>query len=78
MIIYILSVLVIVTALMVLPCNQLFPTILAQEDSLTESITENTTNSITENTTNSITENNTESSEDENFQQSGTISRRHN
>lgn len=70
MIIYILSVLVITTGLMVLPCNQLFPTILAQENSLTESITENTTNSITGN--------NTESSEDENLQQNGTISRRHN
>lgn len=59
--------LVITTGLMVLPNSQLLPTILAQEDSLTESTAGNTTETPVGN----ITEN----TEDE-LQQSGTISRK--
>ena len=75
MILYILAVLVLIGGLMVLPGNQLLPTILAQEDSLSESTTGNTTESTTGNTTESTTGNTTETSEDE-LQQSGTISRK--
>ena len=67
MILYILAVLVLIGGLMVLPGTQLLPTILAQQDSLSDNTTGNTTDSTTGNTT--------ESSEDE-LQQSGTISRK--
>jgi hypothetical protein len=67
MILYILAVLVLIGGLMVLPGTQLIPTILAQQDSLSDNTTGNTTDSTTGNTT--------ESSEDE-LQQSGTISRK--
>jgi hypothetical protein len=67
MIISILVVTIITVGLMVLPCNQLLPTILAQENLQTESTTGNTNESTTGNTT--------ESSEEE-LQQSGTISRK--
>ena len=76
MFIHIFAALVITVSLIVLAGNQLLPTILAQEDSLTESTTGNTTESTTGNTTESTTGNTTESSEDENLQQSGTISRK--
>ena len=66
MILYILAVLVLIGGLMVLPGTQLLPTILAQQDSLSDN---------TGNTTDSTTGNTTESSEDE-LQQSGTISRK--
>ena len=62
MLIHILAVVIIAAGLLVLPGNQLLPTILAQEDSLTESTTGNTT----------------ETSEDEDLQQNGTISRKAN
>ena len=86
MILYILILVVITAGLMVLPGNQLLPTILAQEDSLTESTIGNTTESTIGNTTESTigntTEstigNTTESSEEEDLQQSGIISRKHN
>ena len=68
MIIYTLVVAIITAALIVLPGNQLLPTILAQEDSMTETPTGNTTQTQTGNTT--------ESSEEEELQQSGTISRK--
>ena len=67
MIIYTLAVAIITAGLMVLPSTQLLPTILAQENSLTETTTGNTTETTTGNTT--------ESSEEE-LQQSGTISRK--
>ena len=70
MILYILILVVITAGLMVLPGNQLLPTILAQGDSLTESTIGNTTESTIGNIT--------ESSEEEDLQQTGTISRRHN
>lgn len=67
MFIHVLSIVVITASLIVLPSNQILPTILAQEDSLTQ----NTTKDIIENTTGNTTEN----LEDE-LQQSGTISRK--
>jgi hypothetical protein len=67
MFIYILSIVVITASLIVLPSNQILPTILAQEDSLTQNTTRNTIENTTGNTT--------EISEDE-LQQSGTISRK--
>ena len=69
MILYILAILVITVGLLVLPGNQILPTILAQEDSMTDSTVGNTTESILGNTT--------ESSEDEKIQGQGTISRKH-
>ena len=67
MIRYILAVSLLIPSLLVLPISEILPTILAQEDSMTESTTGNTTESTTGNTT--------ESSEEE-LQQSGTISRK--
>ena len=67
MIIYTLVVAIITAALIVLPGNQLLPTIFAQEDSMTETTTGNTTESTMGNTT---------ESSDEELQQSGTISRK--
>ena len=67
MILNILAVSVLIGGLMVLPGIQLLPTILAQQDSLSDNTTGTTTDSTTGNTT--------ESSEDE-LQQSGTISRK--
>jgi hypothetical protein len=55
--------------LMIFPGNQLISTLLAQEDSMTESTLGNTTESTQGNTT--------ESSEDEKIQGQGTISRKH-
>ena len=78
MILYILILVVITAGLMVLPGNQFLPTILAQEDSLTESTIGNTTESTIGNTTESTIGNTTESSEEEDLQQSGIISRKHN
>ena len=75
MIIFTLVIAIIIAGLMVLPGNQLLPTILAQEDSLTETTTGNTTETTTGNTTETTTGNTTESSEEE-LQQSGTISRK--
>ena len=75
MIIYTLAVAIITAGLMVLPSTQLLPTILAQENSLTETTTGNTTETTTGNTTETTTGNTTESSEEE-LQQSGTISRK--
>ena len=69
MILYILAILVVTVGLLVLPGNQILPTILAQEDSMTDSTVGNTTESILGNTT--------ESSEDEKIQGQGTISRKH-
>ena len=69
MILYILAILVITVGLLILPGNQILPTILAQEDSMTDSTVGNTTESILGNTT--------ESSEDEKIQGQGTISRKH-
>lgn len=69
MILYILAILVITVGLLVLPGNQILPTILAQEDSMTDSTLGNTTDSTLGNTT--------ESSEDEKIQGQGTISRKH-
>ena len=68
MILNILAFAIITAGLMVLPGNQLLPTILAQEDSLTGSTTGNNTQSTTGN--------NTESEEDEDLQQFGSISRK--
>jgi hypothetical protein len=67
MIIYFLAILIIATGLIVLPSSQLLPTILAQEDLMTESTTGNTTESTTGNTT---------ESEEEDLQQFGSISRK--
>ena len=75
MILNILAVSVLIGGLMVLPGIQLLPTILAQQDSLSDNTTGTTTDSTTGNTTDSTTGNTTESSEDE-LQQSGTISRK--
>ena len=69
MILYILAILVITVGLLILPGNQILPTILAQEDSITDSTLGNTTDSTLGNTT--------ESSEDEKIQGQGTISRKH-
>lgn len=69
MILYILAILVVTVGLLVLPGNQILPTILAQEDSMTDSTLGNTTDSTLGNTT--------ESSEDEKIQGQGTISRKH-
>ena len=69
MILYILAILVITVGLLILPGNQILPTILAQEDSMTDSTLGNTTDSTLGNTT--------ESSEDEKIQGQGTISRKH-
>jgi hypothetical protein len=67
MIIYFLAILIIGTGLIVLPSSQLLPTILAQEDLMTESTTGNTTESTTGNTT---------ESEEKDLQQFGSISRK--
>ena len=69
MILYILAILVITVGLLILPGNQILPTILAQEDSITDSTLGNTTDNTLGNTT--------ESSEDEKIQGQGTISRKH-
>jgi hypothetical protein len=83
MIIYFLAILIIAAGLIVLPSSQLLPTILAQEDLMTESTTGNTTESTTGNTTESTTGNTTESttgntteSEEKDLQQFGSISRK--
>jgi len=83
MIIYTLAVAIITAGLMVLPSTQLLPTILAQENSLTETTTGNTTETTTGNTTETTTGNTTETttgntteSSEEELQQSGTISRK--
>jgi hypothetical protein len=75
MIIYFLAILIIAAGLIVLPSSQLLPTILAQEDLMTESTTGNTTKSTTGNTTKSTTGNTTES-EEKDLQQFGSISRK--
>jgi hypothetical protein len=75
MIIYFLAILIIATGLIVLPSSQLLPTILAQEDLMTESTTGNTTESTTGNTTESTTGNTTEG-EEKDLQQFGSISRK--
>jgi hypothetical protein len=67
MIIYFLAILIIGAGLIVLPSSQLLPTILAQEDLMTESTTGNTTESTTGNTT---------ESEEKDLQQFGSISRK--
>ncbi len=77
MILYILAILVITVGLLILPGNQILPTILAQEDSITDSTLGNTTDSTLGNTTDSTLGNTTESSEDEKIQGQGTISRKH-
>jgi hypothetical protein len=69
MIVYIFGILIITAGLMIFPGNQLIPTLLAQENSMTESTLGNTTESTLGNTT--------ESSEDEKIQGQGTISRKH-
>jgi lipopolysaccharide export LptBFGC system permease protein LptF len=61
MIVSIFGILIVTAGLMIFPGNQLIPTLLAQEDSMTESTLGNTT----------------ESSEDEKIQGQGTISRKH-
>jgi hypothetical protein len=75
MIIYFLAILIIGAGLIVLPSSQLLPTILAQEDLMTESTTGNTTESTTGNTTKSTTGNTTEG-EEKDLQQFGSISRK--
>jgi hypothetical protein len=69
MIVSIFGILIVTAGLMIFPGNQLSPTILAQEDSITESTLGNPTESTLGNTT--------ESSEDEKIQGQGTISRKH-
>jgi hypothetical protein len=69
MIVYLFGILIITAGLMIFPGNQLIPTLLGQEDSMTESTLGNTTESTLGNTT--------ESSEDEKIQGHGTISRKH-
>jgi hypothetical protein len=69
MIVSIFGILIVTAGLMIFPGNQLIPTLLAQEDSMTESTLGNTTESTLGNTT--------ESSEDEKIQGQGTISRKH-
>ena len=69
MIISILGILVITAGLMIFPGNQLFPTILAQDDSMTETTLGNTNETTSGNTT--------QSSEDEKIQGQGMISRKH-
>ena len=69
MIVYVFGLLIVTAGLMIFPGNQLIPTILAQEDSITESTLGNTTESTLGNTT--------ESSEDEKIQGQGTMSRKH-
>ncbi len=69
MIVYLFGILIITAGLMIFPGNQLIPTLLAQEDSMTESTLGNTTESTLGNTT--------ESSEEEKIQGQGTISRKH-
>jgi lipopolysaccharide export LptBFGC system permease protein LptF len=69
MIVSIFGILIVTAGLMIFPGNQLIPTVLAQEDSMTESTLGNTTESTLGNTT--------ESSEDEKIQGQGTISRKH-
>ena len=79
MIRYFLAVSLIIASLLVLPISEILPTILAQEDSMTESTTGNTTESTTGNITESTTGNTTESEEDEEDeedQQFGSISRK--
>lgn len=61
MIVSIFGILIVTAGLMIFSGNQLIPTLLAQEDSMTESTLGNTT----------------ESSEDEKIQGQGTISRKH-
>jgi len=61
MIVSIFGILIVTAGLMIFPGNQLIPTILAQEDSITESTLGNTT----------------ESSEDKKIEGQGTISRKH-
>ena len=75
MIIYFLAILIIAAGLIVLPSSQLLPTILAQEDLMTESTTGNTTESTTGNTSESTTGNTTEG-EEKDLQQFGSISRK--
>ncbi len=77
MIVYLFGILIITGGLMIFPGNQLIPTLLAQEDSMTESTLGNTTESTLGNTTESTLGNTTESSEDEKIQGQGTISRKH-
>ena len=69
MIVSLFGILIVTAGLMIFPGNQLIPTVLAQEDSMTESTLGNTTESTLGNTT--------ESSEDEKIQGQGTISRKH-
>ena len=69
MIVSLFGILIVTAGLMIFPGNQLIPTLLAQEDSMTESTLGNTTESTLGNTT--------ESSEDEKIQGQGTISRKH-
>ena len=69
MIVSIFGILIVTAGLMIFPGNQLIPTLLAQEDSMTESTLGNTTESTLGNTT--------KSSEDEKIQGQGTISRKH-
>jgi hypothetical protein len=69
MIVSIFGILIVTAGLMIFPGNQLIPTLLAQEDSMTESTLGNTTESTLGNTT--------ESSQEEKIQGQGTISRKH-
>lgn len=69
MIVSIFGILIVTAGLMIFPGNQLIPTILAQEDSITESTLGNTTESTLGNTT--------ESSKDKKIEGQGTISRKH-
>jgi hypothetical protein len=61
MIVSLFGILIVTAGLMIFPGNQLIPTLLAQEDSMTESTLGNTT----------------ESSQEEKIQGQGTISRKH-
>jgi hypothetical protein len=69
MIVSLFGILIVTAGLMIFPGNQLIPTLLAQEDSMTESTLGNTTESTLGNTT--------ESSQEEKIQGQGTISRKH-
>jgi len=70
MIVSVFGILIIIAGLMILPGNQLIPTILAQKEAPIDTPIGNTTASTLGNTTENL--------EEEDLQQSGTISRKHN
>jgi len=78
MIVSVFGILIITAGLMILPGNQLIPTILAQKEAPIDTPIGNTTASTLGNTTASTLGNTTENLEEEDLQQSGTISRKHN